>query len=516
MASSSEIIEQSGEFNVFDNDGRLQLAIEYQEQNANKTRPLLKPIVEGMIYPGTIGLITAKPKAGKTNLAFMFAHKLAGGKDYLGFHVQEECCVLMAEFEEGDAVLASRWQRFPDDETFFENGEVGILENEAPFVFVNDGAEAAHVDIDKGLGLQIRLWNEYVRCDRFPDRPGIVFIDTLARAIPDLGGGKYNSDAKYIGAVHDFAEELRIAIVFLHHTNKGEHSDSGDMVNGTNGVAGSADWIMVIDRDNDPDTKQRLRTGHMVFNSRQGNEDELFRWVKLSNRGFWELDTEKEDAEALRKRVEKERSIPNCVKKVASLMRRRSRWGGTAGELVSAIHADVAPNAITKYLNQNQDWLLEQGVRYWNDRVNRKRLLHFEVVSAPIEQAEIICPEPVEIEPSFTEDTETEVPEDYIPTEFIGIENEPFPENYDPDERTVVMNITARVGEAEADEYAAALHTLRDTCATLDDKVKAKVTVSRVHTALGKAGCEVPTHADAVAGRWPKSLIGHIVNGEEV
>lgn len=40
--------------------------------------------------------------------------------------------------------------------------------------------------------------------------------------------------------------------------------------------------------------------------------------------------------------------------------------------------------------------------------------------------------------------------------------------------------------------------------------------VGRVHTALGQAGGEVPTPADPIAGRWPKSLIGHIVNGEEV
>lgn len=42
------------------------------------------------------------------------------------------------------------------------------------------------------------------------------------------------------------------------------------------------------------------------------------------------------------------------------------------------------------------------------------------------------------------------------------------------------------------------------------------MTVGRVHTALGQAGGEVPTPADPIAGRWPKSLIGHIVNGEEV
>lgn len=84
----------------------------------------------------------------------------------------------------------------------------------------------------------------------------------------------------------------------------------------------------------------------------------------------------------------------------------------------------------------------------------------------------------------------------------------PLPDGYDPAERTVVMNISARVGEAEADEYIEAIHTLRDSCAGPDAQFKANMTVGRVHTALGEAGGDVPTPADAVAGRWPKSLIG--------
>lgn len=520
---------RGGSIVTTDEDGCVISSLTIEEAMANQSRELLTPIVEGLIYPGSLGLVAAPPKAGKTNLGFLLAHRLAGGQDYLGYRVKDACCVMIAEFEEGDSVMAARYQRFPDDDTFFENGELTIQYRPAPFEFVQDAAGAIYVNEDCGLGLQIKVWHEMVNVGMFPDRPGVVFIDTMARALPTMGGGKYTSDLNYIGAVHNFAEKLGIGIVFVHHTNKADHADAADSISGTNGVAGSCDWMMIVFRDNDPDTKKRLETGRLVCNSRYMSEDELFRWVKLNDRGFWELDTEKEDAEALKARVQRDREVPKCVKKVCTLMRHHDSWSGSATELVDALRDGVSPRSITKYLNQNQEWLAEQGIHYWNDRITRKRIIHFEVMAAPVEQVEIIDDEPAEVDFSGsipnpyvgkvrreTLDTEVEVPEDYVPVEYSGIENKPFPEGYDPDERTVVMNITARVGEAEADEYAAALHTLRDTCATLDDKVKAKVTVSRVHTALGKAGCEVPTHADAVAGRWPKSLIGHIVNGEEV
>lgn len=564
---------RGGSIVTTDEDGRVISSLTIEEAMANQSRELLTPIVDGLIYPGSVGLVAAPPKAGKTNLGFMLAHKLAGGQDYLSYQVKDPCCVMIAEFEEGDSVMAARYQRFPDEDAFFEKGELTIQYRPAPFEFVTDAAGAIYVNEESGLGFQIKIWHEMVNVGMFSDRPGVVFIDTMARALPTMGGGKYTSDLNYIGAVHNFAEKLGIGIVFVHHTNKADHADAADSISGTNGVAGSCDWMMIVFRDNDPDTKKRLETGRLVCNSRYMSEDELFRWVKLNDRGFWELDTEKEDAEALKARVQRDREVPKCVKKVCTLMRHHDSWSGSATELVDAIRDGVSPRSVTKYLNQNQEWLAEQGIHYWNDRITRKRIIHFEVMAAPVDQVEIIDDEPAEVdfsdsipnpyigkvrrrdtpdmnsengkavtdemiadwENSLERDewpngwanageivegklptAEVDVPDDYIPVEFNGIEDEPFPENYNPDERTVVMNITARVGEAEADEYAAALHTLRDTCATLDDKVKAKVTVSRVHTALGKAGCEVPTHADAVAGRWPKSLIGHIVNGEEV
>lgn len=519
---------KGGSIVTTDEDGRVISSLTIEEAMANQSRELLTPIVDGLIYPGSVGLVAAPPKAGKTNFGFMLAHRLAGGQDYLGYRVKDPCCVMIAEFEEGDSVMAARYQRFPDEDTFFEKGELTIQYRPAPFEFTEDAAGAIYVNEECGLGFQIKIWHEMVNEGMFPDRPGVVFIDTMARALPTMGGGKYTSDLNYIGAVHNFAEKLGIGIVFVHHTNKADHADAADSISGTNGVAGSCDWMMIVFRDNDPDTKKRLETGRLVCNSRYMSEDELFRWVKLNDRGFWELDTEKEDAEALKARVQRDREVPKCVKKVCTLMRHHDSWSGSATELVDALRDGVSPRSVTKYLNQNQEWLAERGIHYWNDRITRKRIIHFEVVNAPINQVEIIDDEPAEVDFSDSipnpyvgkvrreTDTEVDVPEDYVPAEFEGIENEPFPESYDPDERTVVMNITARVGAAEADEYIEAIHTLRDSCAGPDAQFKAKMTVGRVGRLLGEAGGEVPTPSDAIAGRWPESLIGHIVKGEEV
>lgn len=521
---------RGGSLAITDENGHVESVIVTEEAMANQSRQLLTPIVDGLIYPGSVGLVAAPPKAGKSNLAFMLSHELATGRDYLGYRVKEKCCVLLAEFEEGDSVMAARYQRFPDDDAFFENGELGIQYTPAPFEFVEDAAGAITVDKSKGLGRQIYLWHNQICQGLFPGRAGVVFIDTMARALPVMGGGKYTSDLNYIGAVHALAEELGIAIVFIHHTNKAEHADSADAISGTNGVAGSCDWMMVVYRDNDPETKQRLSTGRLVCNSRYMSEDELLRWVKLSDHGFWELDFERESAEEMKRRVAREKEVPRCVRKIRTLMNKNDKWAGTATDLAKALNDGTAPQALTRKLNASQEWLAEQGIHYWNDRINKRRLLHFEVVAAPTEQVEIIEDEPAEVDFSdsipnpyigkvrhevMEPDGQEPAAEDYIPAEFEGIENEPFPEWYNPADRTVVMNITARVGEAEADEYIDAVRVLRDTCATLDEKVQARILIARISKLMGEAGMEVPTQADAVAGNWPKSLIGHIVNGEE-
>lgn len=510
---------------IVDDQGRIASILPTEEGMANQSRPLLSPIVTGLMYPGSVGLMVAPPKAGKTNLAIMLAHELAAGRDYLGYKVKEKCCVLIAEFEEGDSVMAARYQRFPDDTAFFENGEVCFQYTPAPFEFRTDEAGAITVNTETGLGLQIKLWFEVLKEDCFPERPGVVFIDTMARALPTMGGGKYTSDLNYIGAVHKLAENLGIAIVFVHHTNKAEHADAADSISGTNGVAGSCDWMMVVFRDNDPETKQRLPTGRLVCNSRYMSEDELLRWVKLSDRGFWELDYERESAEAMKKRVEREQSIPKVVRKVVTLMRHNDKWSGSATDLVSALKDSTSPVAVTRFLNKNQEWLAEQGIRYWNDRITKKRVLHFEVVDAPKEQTAVIDDDDDEIQ-CYVAKTSGPIGNQTIEMVPVGplakdpepeeVEDEaPMPEGYDPDERTVVMNITSRVGEAEADEYIEAIHTLRDSCAGPDEQFKAKMTVGRVHTALGQAGAEVPTPADAVAGKWPASLVGTLDGGEK-
>ena len=64
------------------------------------------PIIEGLIYPGTCGIIAGAPKVGKTNFSIMLAHQMAHGRDYLGFHVVRPCNIAVAEY--GSAPIAQQ------------------------------------------------------------------------------------------------------------------------------------------------------------------------------------------------------------------------------------------------------------------------------------------------------------------------------------------------------------------------------------------------------------------------
>lgn len=465
---------KGGSLVVVDDQGNRLFATANEESVALQSRRLLKPIVDGLMYPGTLGVLAAPPKAGKSNLSFMLAHKLAKGEDYLDYEVKEPCSVLISEFEEGDAVMAARYARFEDDDNFFENGEVQIVLQPSPFIFVADSGGSVHIDMNRGLGLQIYIWNDLVK-QKFPERPRVVFVDTLARAIPQLGGGKYSAELNYIGAAHELAEQLDIAIVFVHHTNKGEHQDAADAISGTNGVAGSMDWSMVVYRDNEKETKKRLPTGRLVCNSRMAGEDELLRWVKLSDKGFWEMDREKEREVGADMRKKRDASVPACVKKILTLMRHNNVWSGTATQLLEAINDKTAVNAITKYLNQQQEWLREHGIEYSNERLNKKRTLHLRLIQ------EEVAPDPAE--------DVTELP---FETGDEQTEN-------DKRERGFWGWLSLKLTSEKADAYIRALRTLRDSCAGEDERFIATNTITQLDNELVGMGFEPPYLSDSLA-----------------
>jgi hypothetical protein len=98
-----------------------------------------------------------------------------------------------------------------------------------------------------GAGFEQRLcrW-----LDRIP-KTRLVVIDTLARIRPVTDGkqGVYEADYSACAPLLKIAGDYDVAIVLVHHTNKGNASDKLARVSGSQGLAGGCDNVFVLDRD---------------------------------------------------------------------------------------------------------------------------------------------------------------------------------------------------------------------------------------------------------------------------
>lgn len=92
------------------------------------------------------------------------------------------------------------------------------------------------------------MWLEDVM-DRHPDTRVIV-VDTWVKLKPENKGrmSAYEADSKHLGALQHFAHKHGVAVVVVHHIGKQPTSDAFGKINGSKGLIGVADAILVLER----------------------------------------------------------------------------------------------------------------------------------------------------------------------------------------------------------------------------------------------------------------------------
>jgi hypothetical protein len=79
----------------------------------------------------------------------------------------------------------------------------------------------------------------------------LVIVDVLAKVKgrPDRDRGVYDQDYATVGPFHAMARKHGVAIVLVHHTNKGAAADPVLRISGTMGLSGAADTTLVLSRE---------------------------------------------------------------------------------------------------------------------------------------------------------------------------------------------------------------------------------------------------------------------------
>lgn len=189
--------------------------------------PPLRMVVPGLLPEGT-SLLAAHPKVGKSCLVYQLAVEVSLGGELLGERVVSGSALYLA-LEDGMRRGQDRLRAALNGRTL-PHGRLEVRWS-AP-------------RIGEGLEDDITAW-----LDEHEDA-ALVAVDTLGRVRP-AGGEKrnaYDVDVDNVGRLQALFRDRHVALVLVHHLNKGHSDDFVTQVSGTYGVSGSVDTIIHVAR----------------------------------------------------------------------------------------------------------------------------------------------------------------------------------------------------------------------------------------------------------------------------
>lgn len=193
----------------------------------DKDLPPITFYVDGLIPQG-LTLICSLPKIGKSWMALDLCLSISRGMPFLGFKTLKTGCLYLA-LEDSEHRLKNRLNKVLNGDTAPDN-----------FIYATRCD-----DIENGLINEIKniiKKEPYIK---------VIVIDTLQKIRSDYNGkNNYANDYKEVGTIKDFADDNGLAIILIHHLKKGNDSDIFGKVSGTNGITGTADTTIVLDRQN--------------------------------------------------------------------------------------------------------------------------------------------------------------------------------------------------------------------------------------------------------------------------
>lgn len=226
------------------------------------TFPPLEEHIPGLVTEG-FGILAGTPKAGKSWMTGGFALACAQGGTALGGISVKSRHVLLMALEDGQRRLQTRMRRLNHGQPLPKR--LDILTTLVP-------------------GTVIAAMTDWLQRHRSDTNPPLVILDTLGRARPQRRAG----DDPYI-ADYQLGSRLKAAIdavpgaalLCVHHTRKMGAEDWLDTVSGTQGISGSADYILVLTR------KRKSPEGVLAVTGRDIAENE---YAIKTDDGIWALD----------------------------------------------------------------------------------------------------------------------------------------------------------------------------------------------------------------------------------
>jgi len=192
--------------------------------------PPRKWVVENLIGPG-LSLFSGASKIGKSWLLFALAEAASTGGKFLDHYDVSKTPVLHLSFEDNERGIKERRE-------ILARKQGGFSGNDDLIIFTKWDTGPG------GLETYLRTHNEIK----------FVIIDTLGQFMPGIEDmNDYAPAVKALTGIKRIADKLDIAILAVHHARKGSGKENqGDWMDqslGSQGIVGSADTIILLQRD---------------------------------------------------------------------------------------------------------------------------------------------------------------------------------------------------------------------------------------------------------------------------
>lgn len=184
-------------------------------------------VVEGLTILG------GRPKLGKSWLAYDFGVAVATGGCAMGNVECEQGDVLYLALEDNQRRVQSRLQIV-----------CPVLRKQRGISLERLQVRTRAPALDKGLLVELDKWR--TKCKN----PRLIIIDVFAKIRPQRKSNEevYSADYAAVVPLQRYASEHRLAVIIVTHTRKMEAEDPLEMINGSNGITGAADSVLVLTR----------------------------------------------------------------------------------------------------------------------------------------------------------------------------------------------------------------------------------------------------------------------------
>ncbi len=211
---------------------------------SRKVCPPQRWIVPGFLPEG-VTMLAGAPKSGKSWLALHLAISVAAGKDFAGLGQPEQTGVLYIALEDSERRLQDR--------------QAGLFDGAMPACL---HYALTWKSFDQGGLDELDAW-----LNAHPD-VRLVIVDVFALVRKQSQGNKniYDQDYAAIRDVKRLADGRRLAVILVHHTNKGDGDDVLKSVSGSTGLTAAVDAVMVLAREKDSQAADLWITGRDVEN----------------------------------------------------------------------------------------------------------------------------------------------------------------------------------------------------------------------------------------------------------